>query len=220
LAQCRTWWAWHWAGRRWQPRTTQVRSRAVRARHWAGDGPAEAAQVQLFAVGAEVDGADVDVAEQPEQFVAGEQAVPVTEQVGGFGAGQAGEGAGGRQDGDLGAAAALLGQVQSGAVGSVPQDLVQGVVPASAGAAGVAVGALALHEGVGDRVEQREGLRVQGAGQVSGAVRGVVGGDADSGVQPAAGLSGELGADRLGPQPELAGQPVGVGAECQLADCR
>ena len=113
----------------------------------SGDGPAEAAQVQLFAVGAEVDGADVGAAEQPEQFFAGEQAVPVTEQVGRFGAGQAGEGAGGRQDGDLGAAAALLGQVQSGAVGSVRQDLVQGVVPASAGAAGVAVSALPCTRG-------------------------------------------------------------------------
>jgi len=42
----------------------------------SGDDPALAAQVQPFQVGAEVDGADVGVSEQPEQFVRRNQAVP------------------------------------------------------------------------------------------------------------------------------------------------
>ncbi len=140
-----------------------------------GDGPGESAQVQPLEIRVEVDGADIGVAQQPEQLVAREQAVLGAEQAGRFSADQPGDGAGGGDDGYLRPGAALAGQVQAGAVGGVPQEIVHRVVPTSADAAGVTLDPVAVHKRVGYGLKQREGLRVQGPGEVTYAVRRLVG---------------------------------------------
>jgi len=135
-----------------------------------GDRAGEPAQVQALEVGAEMDRADIRVAEQPQQFRAREQSLPGAEQTGRLSAGQPSDGRCTCHDADLRTCPALGRQVQPGAVSGMLQDFLQGIVSAADLAAGVALEPLAVHDRVGDGLEQRQGLRMQGAGQMARAV--------------------------------------------------
>jgi len=204
------------------PVTAQDDALAVACRQSAplalGDRAGEPAQVQALEVGAEMDRADIGVAEQAQQFRAREQSLSGAEQTGWLSARQPSDGRCHGHDGDLRTCPALGGQVQPGAVSGMLQDLLQGVVSAADLAAGVALDPLAVHDRVGDGLEQRQGLRMQAAGQMASPVGRLVAADAHPGVQPAPRLLGELRADGLGSGSQLAREPLGIGVQRQGAD--
>lgn len=100
---------------------TDAQGRPLRA----GDGAGGASVVDPFDVGRQGHGADVGVAHQAHQLVAGQQAVVGAEQAGGERAFGAGHGVGAGDDDDLGAVAALAWHVGVGvgAAGVVTEHL-------------------------------------------------------------------------------------------------